>query len=122
MLIEPALHLIENVLGSPAAWSDFVAAFRQGLQETGFVEGQNVAIEYCFAVDHYDRLTALAADLVEHHVPEFRRVETALWYWWQFLVLAAENQMSESHRNLANAAGRSRTICSFGRLPDTCAR
>ena len=54
--------------GSPAAWSDFVAAFRQGLQETSFVEGQNVAIEYRFAEDHYDRLAALAADLVEHHV------------------------------------------------------
>jgi hypothetical protein len=43
-------------------------AFRQGLKEMGFVEGQNVAIEYRSAEDHYERLPALAADLVRRHV------------------------------------------------------
>ena len=41
---------------------------RQGLNDTGFVEGQNVALDYRWADGHYDRLTALAADLVQRKV------------------------------------------------------
>ena len=41
---------------------DLVGAFRQGLNEAGFVEGQDVAVEYRFAEDRDDRLPAMAAD------------------------------------------------------------
>jgi len=49
----------------PAESASLVAAFRQGLSQSGFVEGQNVAIEYRWAEGNYDRLPALAAALVD---------------------------------------------------------
>src|SRR5262245_54412817 len=50
---------------SPGESAGVVAAFRQGLRELGFVEGQNLAIAFRWAEGHYDRLPALAAELVD---------------------------------------------------------
>jgi hypothetical protein len=55
-------------LGSPDGSARNVAAFHKGLSETGIVEGQNVAIEYHYMEGRYDRLPALAADLVQRRV------------------------------------------------------
>jgi putative ABC transport system substrate-binding protein len=53
---------------SPDQSRHLVAAFLQGLGEAGLVEGKNVAIEYRWALGEYERLPALAADLIKHRV------------------------------------------------------
>jgi putative tryptophan/tyrosine transport system substrate-binding protein len=66
---QPATPVI-GYLGPGSAETDAfrVTAFRRGLNESGFVEGQNVTIEYRWAENHYDRMPALLADLVRHQV------------------------------------------------------
>jgi putative ABC transport system substrate-binding protein len=54
--------------GSADALSPYVAAFRKGLAETGYVEGQNVTVEYHWLEGQFDRLPALMADLVRRRV------------------------------------------------------
>src|SRR5580704_11526578 len=68
---QPAMPVI-GILGAAIPGDAEVArnltAFRQGLKEAGYVEGQNVAIEYRWAAGNYERLPALAADLVARNV------------------------------------------------------
>jgi putative ABC transport system substrate-binding protein len=62
----PVIGLLGAASPGPAA--AFLAPFRQGLSETGYVEGDNVAFEYRWAESHYDRLRSLAVDLVGRNV------------------------------------------------------
>ena len=62
----PVIGFLSGV--SPGPFAQRLAAFRQGLSETGAIEGRNVAIEYRWAEGQYDRLSALATDLVGRRV------------------------------------------------------
>src|SRR5262249_20603519 len=66
---QPAMPVIGFLRSTSLAdVTHLVTAFRHGLRETGYVEGQNVAIEYRSAEDHLDRLPALVADLIRRPV------------------------------------------------------
>src|SRR5262245_17553158 len=66
---QPALPLVGFLRSTRADGSEhLVAAFRRGLNEAGFVEGQNVTVEYRFADDQDDRIPAMAAELVRRQV------------------------------------------------------
>src|ERR1700730_10321584 len=64
----PVIGLLGAAVPDDAEVARNLAAFRRGLAETGYVEGQNVRIEYRWAEGKYDRLPALAADLVNRNV------------------------------------------------------
>ncbi len=66
---QPAMPVV-GLLGATTAqgYAAQLTAFRQGLSEASFVDGRNVAIEYRWAEDQYDRLPAMAADLVRRQV------------------------------------------------------
>jgi putative tryptophan/tyrosine transport system substrate-binding protein len=66
---QPVLPVIGYLSPQSADDSEFLTdAFRQGLKETGYIDGQNVAVEYHWAENQYDRLPALAADVVRRGV------------------------------------------------------
>jgi putative ABC transport system substrate-binding protein len=66
---QPAMPVIGYLgSGAPGPFAPFVAAFRDGLKEAGYVEGRNVAIEFVWAAGQYDKLPALAEDLVRRRV------------------------------------------------------
>jgi hypothetical protein len=69
---QPTIPVVGFLSGaSAAAYEPLVAAFRQGLTDTGYIEGKNVAIEYRWGQGQFDRLPALAADLVRGQVGVF---------------------------------------------------
>ena len=72
---QPAMPVI-GLLGTRAPGDDpqLLTEFRQGLKDAGYVEGQNLAMEYRFAENQYDRLPSLAADLVRRQVAVISRM------------------------------------------------
>src|SRR5271167_4923551 len=65
---QPAMPVIGFVRSSSLDDAgDLIAAFRQGLKETGYIEGQNVAIEFRSAEDQYEKLPAIIAELIRRH-------------------------------------------------------
>jgi putative ABC transport system substrate-binding protein len=75
---QPATPVIGLLSGSTLfGRGHLLTAFLRGLRENGYVEGENVAIEYRWANDHYDRLPALAADLILRRVAMIAAIDTA---------------------------------------------
>jgi len=75
---QPATPPVVGVLNSasPQAYATRMEAFHQGLSELGYAQGRNLAFEYRWAEGHYDRLPAMAADLVERRVAVLAAITT----------------------------------------------
>jgi putative tryptophan/tyrosine transport system substrate-binding protein len=65
---QPTMPVVGFLNGGSEGYAAYLVPFRQGLKDAGYIEGQNVIIEYRWAEGSYDRLPALAADLVDHQV------------------------------------------------------
>ena len=74
----PVIGFLSSYSSSDAFAQYFLAAFHQGLKQAGYVEGHNVAVEYRWAGNHYERLTALAAELVRRRVSVITAGSTSL--------------------------------------------
>jgi ABC-type uncharacterized transport system substrate-binding protein len=66
--VPPEIGLLSSISRSASESASLIAAFQEGLKETGYVEGRNLAIQYRWAEGHYDRLPGLASDLVGRQV------------------------------------------------------
>ena len=64
----PVIGFLNSISAAGPYADDLLHAFLEGLGETGYVDGRNVVIEYRWAEGHYDRLPAMAADLINRHV------------------------------------------------------
>ena len=77
---QPAVPVVGflSVVTAEDEYKSITVPFLQGLKETGYVEGQNVAVEYRWAENQFDRLPGLAADLVRRRVAAIVAMEAAL--------------------------------------------
>ena len=101
---QAALPVVALITGrAPEASVRRAASFRNGLSETGYVEGRNVVVEYHWLEGHYDRLPALMADLVRRGWPDvgargdLQRSARALGAWWDECVDEAYSILKASN-------------------------
>ena len=105
---QPAMPVIGFLrVTSLADSTHLVAAFQRGLRETGFIEGQNVAIEYRWAEGQDDRLPALAADLVRRQAAVIVGHSTAA------LAAKSASTITPIIFVVGNGSGQNRSRCQF---------